>query len=78
MLLKLIYRYYSNLPGIKTQNFLNFCKRYSNQSTNVTQSYFKFNVTQIYPETLLKTNFKGVTKFRNLFAKTAQLKPQRK
>ena len=33
------------------------------------------NSIQIYPQALLKTNFKDVTKFKNLLAKTAQLKP---
>ena len=36
------------------------------------------HVIQIDPQALLKTNFKGVTKFKKLFAKTAQLKPQAK
>ena len=36
------------------------------------------NVVWIGQQALLKTNFKGVTKFKNLFAKTAQLKPQTK
>ena len=36
------------------------------------------NVIQIDPQALLKTNFKGVTKPKNLFAKTAQLKLQTK
>ena len=35
-------------------------------------------ITQINPQTLLKINFKGITKLKNLFAKTAQLKPQTK
>ena len=56
-------------------------KRYSNWPTNVTQNYLKLvsnwstNITQIDPQTLLKNNFKDVTKFKNLLAKTAQLKP---